>query len=331
MAVETLSDAATDDTTPGPTLSVVAPCYNEAGNLTPLVREISDALTEQAPDTYRPYEVLLVDDGSTDETRQEIRELAALFEEVEGVFLTRNFGQSGALSAGIEHARGRYVVTIDADLQNDPADIPRLLARLQDGYDCVSGWRRDRDDPLSKTIPSRIQTRLAKRTGPDINDFGCTLTAYRARALEDVDLRGERHRYIPSQLHEAGYRIDELEVEHRPRANGETKYGTGRLVRGFVDLVYHWFRHRYGARPMHLLGGLGFVLLTVGGFVGGVSVIQRYLLATPLTPRLPRLIFVSLAIVTGLLFVGFGFLAEMVSELQYQDGETYRVERVIER
>jgi len=170
-------------------LSVVAPAYNEAANIGPLVEELVAVLDDEP--AWQPYEIVLIDDGSTDGTAQQICEAAALFEQVRGLELNGNHGQSAALSAGFEAARGTAIVPIDADLQNDPADIPRLLAELEAGADCVSGWRRDRSDPLRKTVPSRIQTELAQLTGPDIHDFGCTLTAYRASVKEKTIRTGK--------------------------------------------------------------------------------------------------------------------------------------------
>ncbi len=311
-----------------PALSVVAPAYNEAESLTPLVAELTTVCDDL--DAYQPYEIVIVNDGSTDGTAATLDDLAATHAPVRAVHLTRNHGQSAALAAGLDHARGERVVTLDADLQNDPADIPRLLRELERGYDCVSGNRADREDPLRKTVPSRIQTQLAKRTGPDIEDFGCTLKAYRADTLADVDLRGEGHRYLPSKLYAQGYRIAELDVSHREREYGETKYGAGRLLRGFVDLLFHWAWNRFGARPMHVFGGLGVLTLGIGVAIGGFSLIQRLVFGVPLAPHLPRLILVAVLVIAGLQFLVFGFLAETVVTLRFKDEQPYRVERVIE-
>jgi len=219
---------------------------------------------------------------------------------------------------------------MDGDGQNDPADIPRLLERLEEGYDCVSGRRTDRDDPWHKTIPSAVQTRLAKATGPDINDFGCTMKAYRSEALEALDLRGETHRYLPAQLYDKGYSVTEIDVNHRPREHGESRYGVGRLVRGFVDLLFHWFWVRYGSRPMHLLGGGGLLLLGTSGLIGTVSLIQRFVFGVPLEPRTPRLILIALLAMMGLQLIVFGFLSEMLTKLHYDEDTEYRIESVVE-
>lgn len=311
-------------------LSVVIPVHNEAENVPQLFDELQATLTRDEMADWQPAEVLWVEDGSTDGTTQAVDDLAASHDHVTAIHLQGTGGQSAALAAGMDAASGDVVVPMDGDLQNDPADIPRLLFHLEDGHDCVSGWRRDRDDPWHKTIPSAIQTRLAKLTGPDINDFGCTLTAYRAEALEAVDLRGETHRYIPAQLYDKGYSVSEVDVNHRPREHGESRYGAGRLIRGFVDLVFHWFWVRYGTRPMHLLGGGGFVAIGAGVGIGLISLVQRYVLGVPLDPRTPRLILVALLVVTGVQLVVFGFLAEMLTKLHQREDTEYRITQVVE-
>ncbi|MCJ0618515.1 glycosyltransferase [Haloarcula hispanica] len=307
--------------------SIVLPAYNESENLEPLIDEIQSTFRDNT--TYGPYEIVVVDDGSTDGTAETIRQIATDRDEVTGVLLRRNFGQSAALAAGIDYATGAYIVTMDADRQNNPADIPKLLTKLEEGYDCVSGWRRDRDDPLSKTIPSAIQTRLAKLTGPDIHDFGCTLTAYRAAGLKEIDLYGEGHRYIPAKLHKRGYKITELPVDHRPRTAGETKYGMKRLVKGFVDLLFHVFWNRFSTRPSHFFGGIGLVLMTVGGLIGSHMVFLKYAFGRSLEPHVPRLILTVALVIFGVQLVMFGFLAEMIVKQQYRDEQPYRVNAII--
>lgn len=312
------------------TTSIVLPAYNEAPNLRSVIEEVMSTVESEAMAPYRPAEVLVVDDGSTDDTSEVVAELAARYPQVRGLELTRNFGQSAALLAGFDHVTGEYVVTLDADGQNNPADIPTLLDRLQSGYDCVSGWRRERRDPPTKTIPSKIQTYLAKLTGPDIHDFGCTLKAYRAEAVAGLHLHGEGHRYIPAKLYDRGFRIAEEPVDHRPRQRGKSKYGAGRLVRGFVDLGYHIFWNRFGMRPMHFLGGLGLIAAIVGGIIGTHAVVMKAFFGEPLTPHLPRLLLVIAMILFGLHLLTFGIIAEMLAELRYRDEAPYRVARAID-
>lgn len=319
------------DTGDDVTTSVVLPTYNEAGNLERVLEELNAAFGQAGMGPYRPYEVVVIDGGSSDGTREIIEWWAATTDHVRGIYMRRRFGQSPALAAGFDAATGDYVVPMDADGQNDPSDIPRLLQRLDaDGLDCVSGWRRDREDPWHKTIPSGIQTHLAKATGPDINDFGCTLKAYRAEALDEIDLYGEGHRYIPAKLHKLGYDIGEQEVNHRPREHGQSRYGVGRLIRGFVDLLFHVVWNRYSTRPMHILGGGGVALLGLGVGLGLYSVIEKYAFGAALAPHLPRLVLTVGLVVFGLQLLVFGVVAEMLTKLYYRDDEEYRIDRVIE-
>jgi glycosyltransferase involved in cell wall biosynthesis len=304
---------------------VVLPAYNEQGNIEPLVDEIIDAIDTES---LSPLEIIVVDDGSTDGTGRMISDLATRIPELTAVVLSRNFGQSAALAAGIDISTGDYVVTMDADGQNDPADIPKLIDKLEEGYGCVSGWRRDRQDPLSKRIPSEIQTHLAMRTGPQIHDFGCTLKAYDGDAVREIDLYGEGHRYIPAKLHKRGYSVTELEVNHRPRTYGSSKYGLRRLVRGFVDLLFQLFWNRFSTRPLHVMGGGGILLGTVGAVIGSHAVIMKYLFGVSLLTKVPRLLLAVALILFGGQLLVFGFLAEVLTKLYYRNEKPYRIQSV---
>lgn len=307
-------------------LSIVMPAYNEEESVAELVDETIGVLENDW--TGGAYEIVVVDDGSTDETLPELRSLAEDHASVRAVALRRNFGQSAALAAGIDEARGSVLVTMDADGQNDPADVPHLLEKVEDGYDCVSGWRRDRRDPWTKRIPSRIQTALARFTGPDIHDFGCTLKAYRVEALRDIDLYGEGHRYIPAMLYDRGYDITEVVVNHRPRTGGETKYGPTRLIKGSVDLLFHIFWNRFSTRPLHLLGGLGTVMFGAGFLIGSHAVVMKYVYGQALMQHLPRLLLTVALVVFGFQLLMFGVLAEMIAKLHYTDQQPYRIAEV---
>lgn len=311
-------------------LSVVVPVYNERDNLPTLLDEIDRTLLDEHLSRHRPYEVIFVEDESTDGTAEWVDDAADASGNVRAIHLKRAFGQSAALAAGFDAAHGDVIVPMDGDLQNDPGDIPRLLDKLEEGYDCVSGRRADRDDPLSKTIPSAIQTRLAKLTGPDINDFGCTLKAYRAEALEDIDLYGEGHRYIPAKLHDKGYRITEIDVNHRPRTHGESRYGVARLVRGFVDLVFHLFWVRYSTRPFHLFGGGGFLIMASGGGLGAYLVVANWLTPSDLLPHMPELLLSVGAVLFGLHVMMFGVILEFLTKIYYADETEYRVDYIVE-
>lgn len=310
-------------------LSIVLPVYNEQDCIREVVDELLEYVCEGHLAAYEPIEVLLVDDGSTDGTREILAELASSSELVTAIQLRRNFGQSCALAAGMDAAEGKFVVTMDADGQNDPVDIKALLATLQEGYDCVSGWRRTRNDPVTKRVPSAIQTYLAQLTGPNIHDFGCTLKVYQREALQSIQLYGEGHRYIPAKLHRWGFDITEQEVNHRERFGGETKYGTPRLLKGLLDLWFHVFWSRFSTRPLHFLGGVGLVVAGAGGLIGAHAVAMKYLFDVALLDHLPRLILTVALVLFGALLIVFGFLAEMLIMLQYRDEKPYRVEAVL--
>lgn len=313
-------------TTDGTALSIVIIAYNEAENLKSLLPDVYD----QRKFLPQPFEVLLIDDGSTDDTPAVGQAAAGLYDELEYVRLAANFGQSAALAAGFDVATGDIIVPMDGDGQNDPAEIPALVNELLDrDVACVSGQRADRNDPLLKRVPSKIQTALAKFTGPSIHDFGCTLKAYDADAVADIHLYGEGHRYIPAKLYSQGYDIAEQTVKHRQREHGESHYGVGRLLRGFVDLVYHWFWVRYSTRPMHIFGSAGLLCFAAGVGIGGVSVLQRYLLGVPLGPRTPRLILTIGLVLFGVHLLMFGVLTEQLTKLLYDGETTYRIEQVV--
>jgi glycosyltransferase involved in cell wall biosynthesis len=320
-------DSSTQQST---TLSIVLPVYNEEGNLKPLLEELTETVESGELAEYQPYEIIFVDDGSSDGSRDILREAAETHPNVKALLLRRNFGQSAALSAGIDSAGGEIIVTMDSDMQNDPADIPRLLEEMEEGYDCVSGWRKDRKDSVSKTIPSKIQTYLAWTSGPKIHDFGCTLKAYRSEAIKDIHVYGEGHRYIPSHLHRRGYSVTEIQVNHRPRHVGETKYGVKRLLKGSLDLLFNAFWNRFSTRPLHFLGSFGSVLIGIGALLGVHAVIIKYAFGVPLAPRTPRLILITLLILFGIQLLLFGFIAEMVTKLNYKNEKAYRVDETVE-
>jgi len=309
-------------------VSVVLPAYNEADNIRPLAME----LQRVSQDSQWDYEVIWVNDGSTDGTAEEIDLMCEMVEGHRGVHLARNCGQSGALAAGIDCATGDVIVPMDADGQNDPADIPRLVEELVGGeYDCVSGVRADRQDGLAKRIPSRIQTALTQQMCPGAgSDMGCTLKAYRASALADVDLRGEHHRYIPAKLAQRGYALTERKVNHREREHGESHYGAGRLVRGFLDAIYHLLIMRYGTRPIHLFGSVGLVMAGVGGLLGAHLAVERLVLLNPISQHMPRLVLIAVLVLGGLLTFAIGVLAELFARLLYRDERPYRIQEVVE-
>lgn len=303
-------------------ISVVFPVYNEARNLKRLHDETRAVLQEN----FREWEEIFVDDGSKDDSFRVMEELSEKDPHVKVIRFRRNFGQSAALMAGFDHSEGDVVVSMDADLQNDPRDIPKLVNKLKEGYDCVSGWRKNRKDSLGKRFSSWVQTHLSMRVGPDIHDFGCTLKAYKKEAVKDLNLYGEGHRYIPAKLYKKGYKVTEMVVNHRARKHGKTKYGSRRLFRGFYDLIFSYFWNQYSVRPLHFLGGIGTVFMAVGFFIGLYRVIMKYAFGESILPHLAQLLLAVGLLLFGFLLFMFGILAEMLAKTYYEDREPYVIE-----
>jgi len=289
-------------------ISVVVPVHDEERSVALLYDELRSALEP----LNAPWEAIFVDDGSTDGTFSALTRLHDAEQNVIVVRLRRNFGKAAALVAGFDQARGETVVTIDGDLQDDPAEIPRLLAKLDEGFDLVSGWKTRRRDPLSRRILSRIFNRVTSAfSGVRMHDMNCGLKAYRAEVVHGLRLYGELHRFIPVLAHYRGYRIAELPVNHRPREHGRSRYGVERYVRGFLDLLTVSFIGRYRHRPLHLFGGFGLIL----GFFG--SAILVYLtvvkaLGHAIGQR-PLLLLGVLLVVIGMQFFSLGLISEMIT------------------
>ena len=313
----------------GPELSVIIPVYNEDENILPLFDELNTVL----PALHRTYEILFVDDGSTDATFSRLLALHERDRAVRIVRFRRNFGQSAAMKAGFDHARGRIIVTMDADLQNDPHDIPALLDRLeQEDYDVVCGWRHTRNDSLSKKTSSRIANRFRTLlTGESVHDSGCTLRAYTRESVAGIELYGELHRYIPALLLWKGYRVGEIETNHRERRFGRTKYSWQRLAKGFLDLIVITFWQKYSARPMHIFGGLGLVMGGLGFVIVLYLGISRLVLKTGLTDR-PLFLVGLVLLVVGVQFIALGIIADILLKVYHGQNErkTYLVEKVVE-
>jgi glycosyltransferase involved in cell wall biosynthesis len=289
-------------------ISVVVPVFNEERSVALLYEELQAALDP----LDEPWEALYVDDGSTDDTFGALTRLHARSDNVRVIRLRRNFGKAAALAAGFAQASGDKIVTIDGDLQDDPAEIPRLLAKLAEGFDLVSGWKTRRRDPLTRRVPSRIFNWTASRiAGVRLHDMNCGLKAYRAEVVHRLTLYGELHRFIPVLAHERGYRVGELPVNHRPREHGRSRYGLERYLRGFLDLLTVTFIGRYRQRPLHLFGGLGLGLALIG------FVVLVYLTIVKLTGHAigerPLLTLGVLLVVVGLQFFSLGLLGELVT------------------
>ncbi|HMT82925.1 MAG TPA: glycosyltransferase family 2 protein [Ottowia sp.] len=306
------------DRSPAPDVSIVVPIYNEVDNLPDLVARIGAAMAGQA----LGFELLAVDDGSTDGSRERLRELAASTPWLRPVLLARNYGQSSALQAGFDRVRGRYVVTLDADLQNEPGDIPLLLARLEadPDVDMVSGWRKDRQDAeLSRKLPSRIANKLiSSATGVHLHDYGCALKAYRRPIIDRIRLYGELHRFIPSLAKEAGARITEVPVRHHARTRGVSKYGIDRTFRVILDLILIVFFMRYRQRPLHAFGGLGLWLAAPGVLILLWLLLQK-LLGEDIGGR-PLLLVGVMLLLMGAQLIAAGLIGELLIRVYHEAG-----------
>lgn len=303
-------------------LSVVVPLLNEAESLWPLYREIDEALTGLA--LSGGVEIIFVDDGSTDGSPAVLRELFESDPRVQVVQLRRNFGKSAALAAGFAAAGGDYIVTLDADLQDVPAEIPCLLAPLlSDAADLVSGWKADRQDPLSKTLPSAIFNRVVRVvSGVPLHDFNCGFKAYRREVVEEVPLYGEMHRYIPVLAHFRGFKVAEVRVPHRARKFGRSKFGAARFVRGFFDLLTVVFLTQYTRRPLHLFGLIGLLTFGLGFAIDAYLAFLKLALGEPIGHR-PLLTLGVLLMIVGSQFVVFGLLGEMIAHHARTSGDTH--------
>ena len=290
-------------------LSVVVPAKDEEESLPTLVETIADACKGA---DLPLKEIVLVDDGSTDGTWTVISRLAETWPEVRAIRLRRNFGKATALSAGIESATGTIIVTMDADLQDDPKEIPRFVERIREGNDVVSGWKEKRNDPPSKTLPSRLFNWVTARvSGVPLHDFNCGFKAYRREVFDTVELYGELHRYVPVLAHALGYRVAELSVLHHARRFGRSKYGVARFLRGFLDLLTVMMITRYAYRPGHLFGGVGTAFLLLGGAVLAYLTALKLVTGASIGDR-PLLLFGVMVVIIGIQLLLFGLLAELV-------------------
>jgi glycosyltransferase involved in cell wall biosynthesis len=290
-------------------VSVLIPVKDEEATLATLIGEI-DAAFATIPDTG--YEVIFVDDGSTDSSWQVMSQLAADNPRVRALKLRRNFGKAAALAAAVDEARGERIVTMDADLQDDPAEVPRLLAELDDGADLVSGHKADRKDPLGKRIPSKFFNFMTNvMTGLKINDHNCGLKAARTEVYRRVPLYGELHRYIPALAHQTGYKVRELAVNHRPREHGKSKYGLERYVRGAIDLLTVMTITKYGRRPAHLFGGIGLLSALIGFVTLAYLTVVKLFGGQAIGDR-PLLMLGILLVILGVQLISIGLIAEIV-------------------
>ena len=305
-------------------LSIVVPVYNEQDNVSRLHQEIVAVCTELGC----PFEIIVVDDGSTDKTAGISRSLSP----VKYIRLRRNFGQTAAMDAGIKAAGNKYIVTMDGDLQNDPKDIPPLIHHLEEqNFDAVSGWRKNRRDSLGKKFVSRAANFLRSLIVKDnIHDSGCALKVYRRECFENISLYGEMHRFIPALLQVKGFSVGELEVNHRPRNSGKTKYNWRRTVKGFIDMLAVLFWHRYAVRPLHLLGGAGLLFLVLG-FLFGLRTIYLFFIGQNLSNTMEPLL-TAFLVITGMQLFVSGLLGDILVKTYYErtNDIPYSIKEVVE-
>jgi glycosyltransferase involved in cell wall biosynthesis len=292
-----------------PELSIVIPLYNEEDNIEPLYEELSAALDE----LNRTYEVIVVDDGSRDRSFERLKTVHQRDPRWRIIRFRRNFGQTAGLSAGFNASRGDIVITIDADLQNNPRDIPKILEKMEEGYDIVSGWRQNRKEPFfSRRLPSMMANRLISRaTGVSLHDYGCTLKAYRGDVVKNVDLYGELHRFVPALASWMGVTVAEVPVTDRARRFGKSKYGIGRTFRVILDLMTVTFLLSYSTRPLQIFGSLGLASAAIGFLTGLYLVFVKVFLGQDIGER-PLLILSALLIILGVQMISIGLVAEMV-------------------
>ncbi len=311
-----------------PEISVVVPLLNEQDNIGPLYEQITQTLT----DVY-DYEIIFVDDGSSDNSFDILTKLQKPDARIRVICFRKNFGQTAALSAGFAHARGKVIVAIDADLQNDPADIPEMIARLDEGFDVVSGWRKKRhDNAVTRLLPSKIANWLISRiTGVKLHDYGCTLKVYRREVLEETKLYGEMHRFIPALASWSGARIAEMPVNHRPRTTGKTKYGLGRTLKVVLDLITVKFLGSFSTKPIYIFGGLG-LASGIGAIASGWIVVYQKIAHNFAMNRNPLLVLTALLITATIQFILMGLLAELMVRTYHesQNRPTYVIKEILE-
>lgn len=311
-------------------ISIVVPLLNECEN----VSELIDSIVAVMGEVSVKYELIMVDDGSTDDTIEVLQRLGQTEPHLKIIQLRRNFGQTAAISAGFDHAQGEVIITLDGDLQNDPTDIPRLLAKLEEGYDVVSGWRRSRKDPLiTRKIPSQAANFIiGKLTGVKLHDYGCTFKAYRREVVEHINLYGEMHRFIPAIASWSGARVTEIEVNHHPRRRGTSKYGLNRTVKVLLDLVTVKFLGSFSTKPLHIFGSMGLVALMLSILSSVVMLYQKFFSSSPLSMnRNPLLTMTAMLLMMSVQFLLMGLLAEMMCRTYHESQKkpTYVIRRII--
>ena len=294
--------------TENPSISIIVPVLNEEGSLDKFYNETTKSLNE-----YSNWEIIFIDDGSDDESYNIMRKLADEDNRVSIIQFFKNFGKADALSEGFKQANGDVVITIDADLQDDPAEIPRLVEKIQEGWDVVSGWKKDRKDPISKRLPSKLFNMVTRfLTGIKIHDFNCGLKAYRRKVVKSIDIYGGLHRYIPAIAGQKGFSITEIAVNHRPREFGETKYGGNRLFHGFFDLFTMLFTGKYFDRPLHFFGSIGLVFIFISTISEVYPIYDKIANGISFQKHFALIVFGAMIFGLGLWFFSIGLLGELL-------------------
>ena len=310
-------------------LSIIVPIYNEADSIPYLL----DAISSSIEPTGLSYEIICVDDGSIDGSTRVLKEATKTRSSLKAIILRRNYGQTPAMAAGFTESCGKVIITLDGDLQNDPADIPLLLAKLEEGYDLVSGWRKNRqDDALTRLLPSKIANWLIGRiTGVKLHDYGCSLKAYREELIDDMNLYGELHRFLPALAYIEGAKITEIPVNHHARRFGHSKYGLGRTFRVIMDLLTIFFMKKFLTRPMHAFGFFGLVAMILGFLMGVYLTFLKLGLGESISDR-PLLILCVLLILTGVQLFSFGLLGELLMRTYHESQKRpiYRIREVFQ-
>jgi glycosyltransferase involved in cell wall biosynthesis len=305
-------------------ISIVIPVYNEEESVTPLYEKLTSVLAREA----KPYEIIFVNDGSSDRSFQVLCDLASKDKHVKAINFRRNFGQTAAMTAGFDHASGRIIIPMDGDLQNDPEDIPLFVAKLDEGYDVVSGWRKDRQDKeIVRKIFSRVANRIiASITGVKLHDSGCSMKAYRNEVLKGTRLYGEMHRFIPALAHQMGARICEVEVRHHSRQFGKSKYGLKRTVKVMLDLITVKFLAEFSTKPLYMFGGIGSALFSLGFLAGVETLWEKYTYGT-FVHRNPFILLAIFLASLGINFILMGLLAELIVRTYHesQDKPIYHI------
>jgi len=304
-------------------ISTVIPVFNELDSLPELVNELNENLSQ-----YDNWEVIFIDDGSSDGTTEWLVKLCSDSSNYKMIQFYRNYGKSAALREGFKAAVGKYIITMDADLQDDPKEIKNLIAKLDEGWDLVSGWKKTRFDPLNKRLPSKLFNMVTRfMTGVKIHDFNCGLKGYKSSVIKSIDVYGGRHRYIPALAGQRKFKVTEIVVNHRSRKFGETKYGGSRIFHGFFDLITILFLNRYNQQPLHLFGSFGIGFLSIGFFVECYVLYYKYALGHPFSKHMALLTFGVMLIVIGIQFFSIGLLGELMA--RSTQGNENRIKKFI--